>query len=227
LWFGHLGKNQLLPLGTWESRVPAGYECLAQGGDEALLELPWAWTQAHLYYQVHHGRPIFGGMLESSEVFSPPETSAIRTDNTFVAAMMTLAREEAEVEAWSLADLQALRDLGYGFIVLQKDAYVIEGIASAGLVDNARRTRLRRMRFDMAKLVSEPVYEDARVAIYSPWGLELPCEGITPDPDREAGAGIKVMTVGEKAPDIPDREEVLPLFGEPPKPEEPADDAEL
>ena len=225
LWTGHLSVGGLLPLGTWESRIPAGYQCLALGGEEALLELPWAWTQAHLYYQAHHGRPIFGGMLESSEVFSPPETSAIRNDNTFVAALMTLAREEAEVEGWTLADQQALRDLGYGFIVLQKDAYVIEGIASAGLVDNARRTRLRRMRFDLAKLVSEPVYEDARVAIYSPWDLALPCEGIAPDPDRQQGAGIKVMQVGDKAPDIPDREEVTPLLGpRPDPPEEPGDE---
>jgi len=214
LWMGHLGTQKLLPLGTWESRIPAGYQCLAQGGDEAILELPWAWTQAHLYYQVHHGRPIFGGMLENSEVFRPPETSAIRIENTFVAAMMALAEEEAEVEGWTMADMQAMRELGYGFMVLQKDAYVIEGIASAGLVDNARRTRLRRMRLDLAQVVGSPVYEDARVAIYSPWDLPLPCADVTPDPDRQEGAGVKVMTVGDRAPDIPDREEVLPLLGE-------------
>ncbi len=225
LWMGHLGSNDLLPLGTWESRVPAGYQCLAQGGKEAILELPWAWTQSHLYYQTHHGRPIFGGMLESSEVFRPSETSAIRTENTFVVAMMSLAQEEAEIQGWTLADLRAFGALGYGYVVLQKDAYVIQGIASAGLVDNAQRTRLRRMRFDMADLVGEPIYEDARVAIYSPWDLELPCQGITPDPDREAGVGIKVMTVGEKSPDIPDREEVSPLFGSHPVPEtEPAEE---
>ncbi len=211
-WFGHLLGNGLLPLGTWEADIPAGYECLAHGGDEALLELPWSWTQAHLYYQVHHGRPIFGGMLENSEVFSPPETVALRTENSFIVAMMTLASEETDVEGWTLEDLRELGDLGYGFIVLQKDAYVVAGMNQVGLVDNARRTRLRRMRFDLAKLGSHPIYEDARLAIYSPWGLPLPCADALPVPDTESGQGVRVVSGGDEKKDISDRIETSPFF---------------
>ena len=63
-------------MSTWDAYVPAGFRCLAGGAEGAVIELPYSWTQAHLYYQIEHGRPIMGGMLENNETFTPDEIAA-------------------------------------------------------------------------------------------------------------------------------------------------------
>ena len=72
----------LFPFETWNAGIPAGYKCLATGPEGAVLELPYNFTQAHLYYQIEHGRPIFGGMLENNKVFTPRETTELLKNNT-------------------------------------------------------------------------------------------------------------------------------------------------
>ncbi len=176
LWLAwDLGQAHLLPFPAWDATIPAGYHCLAQGDRAgAILELPYAWSQAHLYYQTAHGRPIFGGMLEDNPAFTPPESVALRKQNTFVSALLATARQEAVIRTPVKADREALRRMGYRYVVLQLDAY---GTAppGAGLADNARRTLRRRVLRDLSRFLGPPVYEDARVAIFSPWGDGAPC----------------------------------------------------
>ncbi len=188
LWFHQLHDAELAPFPTWDAAVPAGYRCLAEGGDEALIELPYSWTQGHLYYQVEHGRPILGGMLENNLVFTPEESVTLRTQNSFVLALLMVAKLEGEVAGWTLADKREVRDLGYGFVVLQKDAYALRVLPEAGLIATARRTRLRRMERDLDEMVGDPIYEDERIAIFAPWGDPLPCDPSTIEPDLESGS---------------------------------------
>lgn len=182
-WGWHLHLGNLAPFPSWDATVPAGYQCLAEGEPGAVIELPFSWTQAHLYWQTVHERPILGGMLENNELFAPEEAVSLREDNTFVSSLLTLARSEgSEMEQYTQADKAAVGALGYRYVVLQRDAFNPPP-NSPGLADNAIRARLRRMRQLLAKALGEPVYEDARVNIYAPWGGEVPCalEGLEQD----------------------------------------------
>jgi hypothetical protein len=87
-----LRDNHMLPMPTWDATIPAGYRCLAEGPPGAIIELPFDWTQAHLYYQSAHGRPILGGMLEDNPVFSPKELADLRQKNALVAQLLTLGQ---------------------------------------------------------------------------------------------------------------------------------------
>ena len=187
LWVNHLGGQKLAPMPTWDAVIPAGYQCLAQGNGEAIIELPYSWTQAHLYYQTAHGRPILGGMLENNEVFTPPESVTLRTENTYVAGLLQASHVDLTSDdiLYTDDDRQAVYDLGYRFIVLQNDAFWVGG-TRPGLVDNAMRTRLRRMRRNLNGLAGEPIYQDARIQIHAPWGDPLPCDLGTITPDTEA-----------------------------------------
>jgi hypothetical protein len=108
LWLWNLKQIGLAPFPTWDASVPAGYRCLAEGGDEALIELPYSWTQSHLYYQVEHGRPILGGMLENNRVFTPEESVGLRTENSFVRALLNAAKLEANPDEWTEQDKEAV-----------------------------------------------------------------------------------------------------------------------
>lgn len=189
-WMAELGYVQMAPLTAWDATVPAGYRCLAgRLPDEteevgAILELPYAWIQAHVYYQIIHGRPIFGGMIEDNLVFTPDEFVSIRKENGFIKRMLELGRMSESTQLWTEEEKKALKDLGYRYIVVQKDAFAIER-EDASLKDNVLKTRVRRLGKELVEMLGHPIYDDARITIFSPWGYELPCEphGLPPDED--------------------------------------------
>ncbi len=185
-WGVSLNRALLLPFPSWDATVPAGYRCLAEGPEGAIVELPYAWTQAHLYYQTVHGRPMLGGMIENNAVFTPEEATELYEDNTWVKRLRSLARVEREAEdTWDEADGEAMRELGYRYVVVQKDAYHIPERTDT-LLDNAMRTRMRRTFRGVQQMLGAPVYEDARVAIFAPFGDPSPCEQAAWDADQEA-----------------------------------------
>lgn len=185
LWAAELRAAGHVPFPSWDATVPAGYRCLADGPQGAVIELPHAWTQAHLYYQSVHGRPIMGGMLENNPVFTPPEVVTLRQDNTFVATLATASRLGADAEPFTAEDKQAVYDLGYRYVLLQKDAHVRPPRAGSRH-DNVQRTRLRRLQKGMRRMLGEPVYDDARIIIFAPWGDPAPCAPDAVESDRVA-----------------------------------------
>jgi len=206
----NLYESRILPLPTWDARVPAGYRCLAHGPPGAVIELPFGWNQRHLYFQSTHGRALYGGMIENNPIFSPPEAVALRQDNSFLALMLYKTGWTKPSQTWTSAEKQALADrpfrtgsidkgydflpahkqelydLGYRYIVLMKDAMVLPHDAS----DNAlrvQRTRLRKYRHSLGKLAGPEVYSDRRLSIFAPWGGGSPCEGLEIEPDTALG----------------------------------------
>ena len=178
-----LGVDKLVPFPTWDATVPAGYQCLAQGPEGAIIELPYSWTQAHLYYQTLHHRPIFGGMIENNAVFAPEAAVAFRESNTLIGALLATARLDTDdFPEVTDADRAAVYDLGYRYVVLQRDAFVIESVDDT-LMDNAARTRMRRLERTLDRLLGKPVWGDARILIWAPWGDGAPCApgSVTPD----------------------------------------------
>ena len=196
IWIAELAGLGLVPYPMWSDEVPAGYQCLESGEEGAIIELPYAWTQAHLYYQIRHKRPIMGGMIENNMVFTPPESATFRNENTFVYSLISAAMQEGSQLEWTEEDKQAVHDLGFRYIVVQKDAFFVAGDDQA-LVDNVRRTRLRRMHKTLVRMAGRPVYDDARVAIYTPWGYPVPCDqhqaGIDSDPVGRTDIGAEML----------------------------------
>ena len=175
----------LAPFPTWDAAIPAGYRCLAGGEPGAVIELPYGWTQAHLYYQSAHQRPILGGMLERNPVFIPTEAQAFMEDNRFVADLVRAAGSgRVEPSADFEADRAAVQALGYRWALLQRDAYFTvndhQGDDEVRALPQAQQTRLRRVERSLEGLLGSPVYTDGRALIYdldpSASG-QLPCAG--------------------------------------------------
>jgi len=173
-WLGELRAGGHLPFPTWQADIPAGYRCLADGPPGALIELPHAWTQAHLYYQSAHGRPIMGGMLENNPVFTPPALTRLRRSNRFLRELAAATRPGAPDVRYTAADARTIHDLGYRYVVFQKDAFIAEQ-TGASRADNVQRTRLRRTLKGLRRMLGPPVYDDVRLAIFAPWGDPRPC----------------------------------------------------
>lgn len=171
---GVLSWAALVPVPVWDAKIPAGYRCLASGPPGAVLELPYAWTQAHLYYQTSHQRPIFGGMIEDNSVFAPEEFTTLRTTNPFVLRLTELAHRDDDVSAWTQADRDEVVKLGYRYILLQKDAFAVATDASAAHVA-VMTSRRRSASREFNKILGMPLFEDARVAIWGLDGAPAPC----------------------------------------------------
>lgn len=187
-WGGELWLTGFAPLPSWDARPPAAYECLAEGPPGAVIDLPERWSAGHLYYQTAHGRPIFGGMLEGNERFTPPELTALRTQNSLWLAMEAATRpasprRKQQPPPVSPEDRAAFGALGYRYVVLRRDA-----LPEASLKGVPRR---------LEALLGPPVYEDARALIYAPWGGDRPCAE-TPRPDTRR-LGRTEVTAEERA----------------------------
>ncbi|MBN1335061.1 MAG: hypothetical protein JXB39_03775 [Deltaproteobacteria bacterium] len=186
-WAGHLHQERIVPFPTWDARVPSGYRCLAEGPPGALIELPYAASDAHVYYQTLHGRPILGGMIENNPSFTPPETSALLRDNGWLAELLRITGTTHEVTAWSEADREAIRDLGFRYVILQKDAFTATD-GSGSFHAEVARTRQRQVRKALLPLLGEPVFEDVRTAVFAPWGDAVPCDPERVGRNRHAGS---------------------------------------
>ncbi len=203
-WVADLRGSELGPLPTWEAGIPEAYRCLGKADEGAVLELPYAHTQAHLYYQTVHGRPLFGGMVEDNAVFAPKEQIAYRANNSFVAVLLDQAGTGEGSPDYDPADREALGALGYKWVVLDKRAYIDVGDRGAR-VGTRLEGRGRWVRRTFTQLLGAPVYEDAATDIYAPWGHGSPCvadvEAVAEDVAVEAPAvgGAVEGTAGSAA----------------------------
>ncbi len=173
-WAAELPGAQLAPMATWEAGVPAGYRCLGEATDGAVIELPYSHTQAHLYYQTKHDRPIFGGMVEDNPVFAPAEQVAFQKDNSFLAVLLDQASQSQDPLVFSPQDRAELATMGYRWVLLDKRAYIDVGDKGAR-VGTSLEGRARFVRRTLTGLLGAPVYEDEVTAIYAPWNHGSPC----------------------------------------------------
>jgi hypothetical protein len=162
-------RQGLAPLDWWPAQVSAGIHCLAQPAAGAVIELPYKLGQRPLYHQTIHGRPILNGMLVTKEAFTPPEMVALRNDNSAVALLLALGERDWRHprDAWTAADLQALRELGYRTVVFRKEGYLRPRPQRDGSVRmESDWPRARRIFAEVGFLV-EPVWEDDELALYT------------------------------------------------------------
>ncbi|MFN7143606.1 MAG: hypothetical protein ACK4YP_07525 [Myxococcota bacterium] len=173
-----LEKSRLSPMPVWSAHVPAGFRCLATGPEGAIIELPYAYDQSHLYYQTVHERPLLGGMVEDNPLFSPLDQIKFRSDNTFVKLLMDVAVENNDGLDYEFADRLAVKQMGYRYVILNKAAYVAPELQNLSRVDMSREGRLRNVRRDLADILGPPVFEDAEATVYAPFGDPSPCPGL-------------------------------------------------
>lgn len=166
------------PFPSWPADIPPGYACLAGGPPGAIVEIPYGRTQAHLYYQTAHGRPIFGGMVEDNPVFTPPEQRELLASNSFLSAMVALGRDPAAGETPTPEDQAAVGALGYRYVVLAHWPYVKS--APSGSIAPETTTILTRLRHRLKELLGPPVYIDADLTVFAPWGGPGPCDASAP-----------------------------------------------
>ncbi len=178
-----LASLGLAPLPRWDAAVPAGYSCLADGAPGAVIELPWGWNQAHLYYQTRHGRPILGGMLQRNPAFVPREVTRLVDENAFLGHVLAVAAGDPPERAPTAAERRELWQLGYRYVVIQHDAFhqVAEETAQGPM--RIRRSKRRRALRRLRELGGRIVYDDARITIAAPWGDPRPCARDAVEPD--------------------------------------------
>lgn len=171
------------PFPTWSATIPPGYRCLAEGPPGALIELPYARSQAHLYYQTGHGRPILGGMVEDNPVFTPAEQRALITSNSFAALLLSLGDDPRAKGEYSPEDKEALGALGYRYVVVQHQSFMASAPDSR-VIDTGLTGHSGALNRRLTALLGRPVYVDPDITIYAPWGDPSPCGD--PGPGRTA-----------------------------------------
>ena len=180
LWWGGLS-----PMPTWDATIPAGYRCLAGGTPGAIIELPYGWSQAHLYHQTAHGRPILGGMLENYPAFQPPEARELREKNPWLASLLAATTTPPGVQQpWEEADRAELVALGFRYVVLQKDALIVSD-STHPMRQTLTRTRQRRLMSTLKPLLGDALYDDDQLRIWSLDGVVIPCESGPSHPEQE------------------------------------------
>ncbi len=172
-WLADLGVATISPMGSWPSAIPAVYSCLAKDRERAaILELPYAYAQAHLYYQTTHGHPIFGGMIEDNPIFTPAPQREAREKNSFVRGLIQLADGEEPDSPLLPADKAALGELGYRWVLLDKLPYR----NPAPFPGLKPKTKYLQIRLVLDEHFGRPVFEDDDAALWAPWGGDSPCE---------------------------------------------------
>ncbi len=174
-WIGELSAAGLAPMPVWSAHVPAGFRCLASGPPGAVIELPYAFDQSHLYFQTIHERPLLGGMVEDNLLFSPPEQVRFRGDNSFVHLLMEVAVERHDDLDYAPSDRREVEATGYRWVVLNKAAYRAPELEGRGRVDTSREGRVRNVRRDLAELLGPAVFEDQETTVYAVFGDVSPC----------------------------------------------------
>jgi hypothetical protein len=172
-WLIDLKTATLSPMSTWSAAIPSVYTCLAKDkAGAAMFELPYAYAQAHLYYQTAHGHPIFGGMIEDNAIFTPAGQREMRETNTFVRGLIELADGESPAEPILPADKAKMGELGYRWLLLDKLPYQ----TPAPYPGLRTRGKYLQLRYALDEMFGRPVFEDDDAVLWAPWGGDSPCE---------------------------------------------------
>jgi len=106
------------PIKAQQWEVPGVYEAIGvrEGG---LIELPMMVPRASLMFQSVHKQPLFGGMGENAPVFWP-DGFKHQVGNHFIRALRHAVRTQETPRAFLQSDVQALQDLGFRWVVLDR-----------------------------------------------------------------------------------------------------------
>ncbi len=112
------------PLSSWEAAFTGTSDCLAGAPEGAVIDLPLAKDQRHLWQQVGHGKPQLGGMLSRKPSFGSKEVDALLRTNGFAEELVALGAGDFLRGGEELSGRSALIDLGYRYVLVRQQAYV-------------------------------------------------------------------------------------------------------
>ncbi len=162
------------PLPAWTARPSRVLtECLRQAPEGAVIDLPLADGQTHLWDQVAHGKPQLGGMLSQKAAFGSGQAQAFLTGNPFAAALVAAGDRLPLRGSEPPAGRQELLDLGYRYVLVRVDAYTYE----TGRGPRSDWSRVRRALVGL--LGSEPILDEESprpVALWTVDGGSLSCQ---------------------------------------------------
>lgn len=165
-------RDGVLPLGTWSAREDPEIACLAAAPPGAVLDLPHARDQEHLYLQTLHGHPVLAGMLARKSAFAPEEVRALVSGNSFVRYLVAAGdRRAGELAAPSEADRRAFVDLGYRYVLVHLETY----LRPSSLRGGAWASDWPVVERSLYPLLGPPAREGAAFALYTVDGTPLGC----------------------------------------------------
>ena len=170
-----LRGDALFPLQRWDGQGSPVLACLEAAPEGAVIDVPWAKDQLHLWYQTLHRKPILSGMLSKKTAFGPPEVVALREENTLVQVLVGLGEGQyTRSLSFDAADRQELLDLGYRYVLARASAFERPRPQRDGSVKwEPEWSRPRRL---LEKAIGEaPVAEDERFALWTLDGSGLSC----------------------------------------------------
>ncbi|MDP2313539.1 MAG: hypothetical protein Q8P41_11585 [Pseudomonadota bacterium] len=172
---GEVLARGALPLGRWRPEVPEDVRCVGVDGGAGLV-LPYGVDQLPLVWQTVLEAPMLNGMAERSASLVPAEQKALRADNGWVRAVLTVPADPRAEVAWTEAEKEAVRALGYRWVVLRPDAMVEDG----GRISATSRARAARRA--LIPLLGAPVLEREDMSVYAPWGGMDTCRALGTSP---------------------------------------------
>lgn len=107
------------PLPTQAPPDPAALTAVLSAGPGGLIDVPLSRAERTYPLVLTHGRPLLGG--PGLARVRPPAHTAWCAANPLLAGLEALAAGHAPAIAWSPADAAALRDAGFGLIVVWTD----------------------------------------------------------------------------------------------------------
>lgn len=115
------------PLSSWSAEFGETSRCLAGAPEGAVIDLPLAHDQGHLWQQVGHGKPQLGGMLSRKAAFGAGDVDALMRSNPFVDELVALGAGDFTRGGDEPSGRGALFDLGYRYVIVRQSAYEREG----------------------------------------------------------------------------------------------------
>lgn len=111
------------PLGSWDAELTGTNACLAEAPAGAVIDLPLAKDQRHLWQQVGHSKPQMGGMLSKKGSFGSEEVDALLRTNAFADELVALGAGDLRRGGDEPSGRSALVDLGYRYVIVRQRAY--------------------------------------------------------------------------------------------------------
>ncbi len=154
------------PLSAWTARPSVLVtDCLRDAPDGAVIDLPLASGQTHLWDQVGHGKPQLGGMLSKKAAFGAGQAQAFLTANPFATALIAVG-DRQDLREVTLDGRQELLDLGYRYVLVRVDAYSYE-------TQRGQRSDWSRVRRSLVNLLgSEPLLDEKSPRPVALWTLD-------------------------------------------------------
>jgi len=185
LWAGWTGLEQhswsVYPFVARDLSVPETFRWIGEE-EGALLHLPFGITQPSVVWQTVHEQPLFGGMGENASLLWP-EGFEGRLRNSFVRALISVARDPTEIRVYNKGQRARLEGEGFRWVVLHRDlveADIYKWAYGRDLPEDQRGEAGMEVTRAMIELLGPPTAAEGPVVTWDLRGEATPPPGLEP-----------------------------------------------